>query len=77
MNNWSELMELPTTVKLRKRFTRSKMSVSKQEMMEMDTNDICEWEVENLEAGLMEFGFTIGSKWTKSKKAVEINKAIL
>ena len=48
-------MELPTTVKFRKRSTSSKMSVSKQEMIEMNPNDTCKWKVENLEAGLIEF----------------------
>ena len=53
------------------------MSVTKQEMLEMDPNDIFEWEVENLEAGLIEFGITISAKWTKSRKAMEFNEAIL
>ena len=69
-------MELPTTVKFRKR-SSSKMAVTKQEMLEMDANDICEWELENLEAGLIEFEITIGPKWTKSRKAVELNKTII
>ena len=38
------------------------MSLSKQEIINMDLNAICEWFVENLEAGLAERGITIGAK---------------
>ena len=31
-------------------------------MMDMDPNDICNWQVEKLEAGLAELGITTGVK---------------
>ena len=43
----------------------------------MDPYDICDWEVENLETGLVELGITIGAKWSKSRNALELDKAIV
>ena len=61
----------------RKKSTTAKMAVTRQQLMDMDPEEVFEWEVENLEAGLKELGVTVGSKWSKSKKANELNKAIL
>ena len=53
------------------------MSTSKEDMLNMDPEAVFEWEVEALDAGLKEFGVTIGKTWTKSEKAFELNKTIL
>ena len=61
----------------RKKSTTAKMAVTRQQLMDMDPEEVFEWEVENLEAGLKELGVTVGTKWSKSKKAYELNKAII
>ena len=43
----------------------------------MDPEEVFEWEVDDLDAGLEELGVTVGTKWSKSKKAYELSKAIL
>ena len=53
------------------------MTVTKQDLGDMDPEEIFEWEVDNLDAGLKEFGITIGTKWSKSKEAYQLDKAIL
>ena len=52
------------------------MTVTKQDLGDMDPEEIFEWEVDNLDAGLKELEITIGAKWSKSNKAYELNKAI-
>ena len=44
--------------------------------MELDPIEVLDWEVERLEAGLNELGITIGTSWSKSRKAHELNKAL-
>ena len=53
------------------------MSVTRQELVDTDPEEVFEWEVENLEAGLEVLGITVGTKWSKSKKANELNKALM
>ena len=60
----------------RKKSTANQMELSKQELLEMDPEEVLEWEVDRLEAGLKELGITIGVSWTKSKKAHELIKAL-
>ena len=38
------------------------MPVTKQELVGMDPEEVFEWEVDNLDAGLEELGITIGTK---------------
>ena len=54
----------------------SKMAGTKEQMMEMDPEEVFEWDVETLDAGLKELNVTIGTSWSKSKKARELDKAI-
>lgn len=44
-------------------------------MMYLYSNDICDQELESLESGLVELGIAISAKWSKSRKALELNKA--
>ena len=60
----------------RKKSTANQMELSKQELLEMDPEEVLEWEVDRLEAGLKELGITIGVSWTKSKKVHELIKAL-
>ena len=60
----------------RNKSTSNQMEMTKQELMDLDPEDVFEWEVEKLEAGLKELGITIGISWSKSKKANELNKAL-
>ena len=53
------------------------MSVSAQDMLEIDPNDVFFWEVENLEAGLAELGIMIEPKQSQSRKVYELKQAIL
>ena len=52
------------------------MPVIKQDLMDTVPEEVFDWEVDNLEAGLSELGVIIGTKWSKSKKAMEFNRAI-
>ena len=52
------------------------MHVTKQNLVGMDPEEMFELEVDNLDAGLEELGITIGTKWSKSKKANEPKKAL-
>ena len=52
------------------------MAVTKEELMAMDPEDVFEWEVTKLDAGLESLGVTIGTSWTKSKKAFALKKAM-
>ena len=53
------------------------MPVTKQDLVDMDPEEIFECEVDNLDAGLKELGITDCTKWSKSKKAYYLNEAIL
>ena len=53
-----------------------KMAVTKEELMAMDPTDVFDWEVNKLDEGLEALGVTIGTSWTKSRKAFELNKAM-
>ena len=68
-------MEFENNPRQRKRST-TRMAVTKQQMMNMDPEDIFDWDVEMLDAGLKELNITIGSTWSKPKKANELNKAV-
>ena len=54
----------------------SKMSLTKEQLMEMDTEEIFDWTVEKLDAALKELNVTGATAWNKSKKARELDKAI-
>ena len=45
----------------------SKMSLTKEQLMEMDTEEIFDWTVEKLDAALKELNVTGASAWNKSK----------
>ena len=70
-----ELKELNISERQRKK--SNQMALTKQEMMELDPEEVFEWEVEKLDEGLKELDVTIGKGWTKSKKANELNKVLL
>ena len=63
-------------LKLRKKSTANQMELSKQELLEIDPEEVLDWDVDKLEAGLKELDITIGVSWSKSKKACELNKAL-
>ena len=52
------------------------MAATREQMLEMDPQEVFEWEVDMLEAGLKELNVTVGVKWTKPKKAYELFDAI-
>ena len=52
------------------------MATSKDAMMEMDPEVVFGWDVDNLDAGLKELDITIGTDWTKPKKAFELHKGL-
>ena len=54
----------------------SNMAATRDQMMEMDPQEVFEWEVDMLESGLKELNVTVGVKWTKPKKAYELFDAI-
>ena len=68
--------ELNLSLKQRKRSMSSKMSLTKEQLMEMDTEEIFDWTVEKLDAALKELNVTGAGAWNKSKKANELSKAI-
>ena len=70
-------MESQSSNKSRRKSSIPRMPVTNQDLVDMDPEEIFEWEVDNLDAGLDELGITVGTKWSKSKKAYELNKAIL
>ena len=45
-------------------------------MLEIKAEEICELDVESLEAGLKELNITVGSNWSKSRKAIALTNAI-
>ena len=57
--------ELNLSLKQRKRSMSSKMSLTKEQLMEMDTEEIFDWTVEKLDAALKEFNVTGASAWNK------------
>ena len=59
-----------------RKLSTTKMDVTKENMMKMDPEEVYDWDVENLDAGLKELKITIGTTWSKSKKARELQKAI-
>ena len=69
-------MEFEINQRQRKRST-TRMAVTKQQIMNMDPDEIFDWDVEMLDAGLKELGITIGSTWSKPRKANELNKAMV
>ena len=52
------------------------MAATREQMMEMDPEEVFEWEVDNLDVGLKQLNVTVGVKWTKPKKAYELCNAI-
>ena len=44
--------------------------------MEMEIDEIFDWNVEKLDAALKELNVVFGTDWTKTKKARELDKAI-
>ena len=69
--------ELNLSLKQRKRSMSSKMSLNKEQLMEMDTEEIFDWTVKKLDAALKELNVTGASAWNKSKKANKLSKAIV
>ena len=53
------------------------MSITEEKMIEMEPEGVFEWNVDELDAGLREFNVTVGTNWTKSKKAYELSKIIM
>ena len=45
-----------------RRKSTTKMVVTKDQMMEMDPEEVLDWEVESLEVGLKELNVTVGAK---------------
>ena len=72
---WMENLEINPTMKLRKK-SSSKMTTSRAELLEMKAEEICELDVESLEAGLKELNITVGSSWSKSRKGIELINAM-
>ena len=60
----------------RRKSTFGKMASTKEELMQMDTEEIFGWDVETLDAALKEMNVTVKSEWSKSKKAYELKKEI-
>ena len=52
------------------------MAVSKEELMELNPDDVFEFEVEKLDATLKELNISGYSGWKKSKKAFELIEII-
>ena len=52
------------------------MPLTKEEIEKIDPEEVFEWDVDALDAALKELNVTIGSSWSKSKKAHELTKAI-
>ena len=69
-------METQSSKKSRRKSSIPNMHVTKQNLVGMDPEEMFELEVDNLDAGLEELGITIGTKWSKSKKANEPKKAL-
>ena len=61
-------LDIEKNKSLRKKST-SNMAATRDQMMEMDPEDVLDWEVESLEAGLKELNITVGVRWSKPKKA--------
>ena len=52
------------------------MAVTKQELMDMNVDEIFDWDSNKQDKGLEAMGIMIGKFWSKSRKAFELNKAI-
>ena len=72
----SELNAKQGDSRSRNKSTSNQMEMSKQELLELDPEEVFDWEVEKLEAGLKELGVAIGVSKSKSKKENELNKAL-
>ena len=68
--------KLKDSAKKRSKSTLDKMAATKEELMQMDTEEIFDWDVDTLDAALKELNVTVGIGWSKSKKAHELNKEI-
>ena len=68
--------KLKDNTRQRRKSTFDKMSVTKEELMEMDADEIFQWDVEKLDAALKELSVVVGVDWTKTKKARELDKEI-
>ena len=53
------------------------MAATKDEKMKIAPEEVFDWEVDALDDGLKELNVTIAKGWSKSRKAFELNKAIL
>ena len=60
----------------RKSSTSGRMAVPMEQLMELESDEILEWDVETLDATLKELRITVGTTWKKSKKAYELIKEI-
>ena len=47
-----------------------------QQLMAMDPNEVFDMDAAALDSALEELKITVGTNWSKSKKAFELNKAI-
>ena len=54
----------------------SKMAVPVEQLMELESDEIFDWDVETIDATLKELRITVGTTWKKSKKAYELIKEI-
>ena len=61
----------------RSRSTSNQMALTKEQVLALDPEEVFDWEVEKLDEGLKKLDVTIGKSWSKSKKANELNKALL
>ena len=50
--------------------------MKKQILLEIDQEEVFDWEIERLETVLKEWGIPVGSSWSKSKKASQSNGAL-
>ena len=71
-----EKMELNLSEQKQTKKSTSKMSITTEEMENMDPDEVFEWNVETLDAALKELKVKGGSSWSKSKKAHEVTTAI-
>ena len=72
----SRELNLNTKNTQRKSSTSGKMAVPIEQLMELESDEIFDWDVEKLDATLKELKINVGTTWKKSKKAHELIKEI-
>ena len=60
----------------RNKSTSNQMEMSRLELLDLDPIEVLDWEDKKLVAGLREFEITIGTSWSKWRKAYELKKAL-